>query len=176
MLESNPLRGCTEGWQIVRMTRLFFCLMILSGVDQLVGSASADDQLGFYRMLLSTEQNALDAVRRHSANDLLTIHNDAMYYTVGEGEGRWKLGPFCGRAYVHLSIAVLGYASAIDPTRSGPLKSAAEHAGWGDKVWREYLEYIAECEKAIGVSNPPVRISHPSVLLQRLLPPLPGPK
>lgn len=125
-------------------------------------------------MLLSIERAALEAVRKQSVNELLTIHNDAMSFVDSDGRRRWKPEPVCVNAYIQLSVAVLGYASAIEPTRSQPVRSASENAAWGDKIWTQYLHEITDCEKAIGIESRANRTPRPSELLAKLLPTLPG--
>lgn len=152
-----------------RLHRLGLCLVTLLGVCHPAGPGWADDRHGFYRMLLSEEERALEAIRQLSINGLLAVHHDAM------GDRPWssKPEPICLSAYIRLSVAVLGYASAIDPTRSQPARSSREHANLADKWWAEYLDLKARCAKAIGLVGSKSTDVSPSELLQRVIPGLP---
>jgi hypothetical protein len=151
------------------MTRFGLYLMVLVSVGFHVGRGWADDRSSFYRMLLSEEQSALEAISHLSVGDLLAIHDNAMSDRV------WSLKrePACFAAYTRLSLAALGYASAIDPTRSQPIRSLLEHASMADKRWAEYLDLKANCRKALGFDAGDASGVRPSQLLRRALPPLP---
>lgn len=154
------------------MIRLRLCLVTLLSVGHFMRPGWANDRHGFYRMLLSEEQRALEAIRQLSISELNAVHNDAM------SDRQWssKPEPICLTAYIRLSVAVLGYASAIDPTRSQPVRSSLEHASMGDKWWAEYLDLRATCEKAIGIDASNSTIISPSELLPRIIPRLPKPE
>ena len=140
--------------------------MIMLGGGTMIGRAAADDEISFYRMLLSEERSVLEAVRGRSVKDLLKIHNEAMRLAGGDDVQNYKAAAGCFNAYIHLSIAALGYVAAIEPERSQPIKSTEENAAWGDRIWAEYLGYLANCEKALGVVSPPDKISRPSEFLR----------
>lgn len=172
----GPLRTSTDRWYMSLMRRLLLGFWIAVSPHWPAGIASADDRHSFYRMLLSIERSALEAVRKHSVDELLTIHNDAMSFAASDGRRLWKPEPICVNAYIQLSVAVLAYASAIEPTRSQPVRSASENAAWGDEIWTQYLNEITDCEKSIGIESPANRTPRPSALLSKLLPTLPDQK
>jgi hypothetical protein len=156
----------------VRMLSFRLILTALLSASILNGFALADERFGLYRMLLSEERSMLEAVRRLSVNELLTFHNETIR---AAGDGKLfnrTSAPGCANAYIHLALAALAYAVAIEPERAQPIKSPSENAAWGDQIWGDYLGYMASCENALDIAPLPQRLSRPSELLRRVLPPI----
>jgi len=154
------------------MNRLGLCLLILLSIGNFAEHARADNRQSLYRIMLSEEQSALEAIRRRSVSDLVAFHNDAMSMRL------WSLdsAPYCLAAYMRLSVAVLGYVSAIDPARSEPTRPSSEYASMGDRWWAEYIDLKVACEKAMGIDATKNIVTRPSELLRRILPELPEQK
>lgn len=156
----------------VRVQSFRLILATLLNASILNGFALADEQFGLYRTLLSEERSMLEAVRRLSVNELLTFHNETIR-AAGDGKLFNRTSPpACANAYIHLALAALAYAVAIEPERSHPAKSPGENAASADQIWAGYSGYMASCESALDIAPLPQRLSRPSELLRRVLPPI----
>lgn len=151
------------------MKSLCSCLVILWCCIQLSHRAVSDERDGYYRFLMANEKQALDAVRRRAADDLLSIYNDATDRFMG-GKGWPTRGSSeCVTAYLQLGVAAMLYAGAIEPALM-PQAKPDEVAALGDREWKTYLDRLAECEKSVNAGSSADRVLQPSRLLDPLLP------